>query len=256
MLRKKQAHVDTPIGIWSVHNGVLTIMDITITAALAMAPVLRDLQVAELWSGVGSIVAAAEKRNHNTAAFDLNRVPGVTDVPGEDCEDITMLEGFKKAISLVLRLCEGGLLAVGPDCSSFTFPNSSRHKRHSSVAGDLLYEPVNVGNLMAVIALFLCQLALARRVHFALENPPDSAMFRFFQSLCPDFMRMVMPDSVEESRCQGATYPVCPPVPLRRRPKAKAAEGLQVAGHLARNQNLECKMQVQGAPSYIGEDEP
>ena len=203
MLRKKQAHVDTPIGIWSVHNGVLTIMDITITAALAMAPVLRDLQVAELWSGVGSIVAAAEKRNHNTAAFDLNRVPGVTDVPGEDCEDITMLEGFKKAISLVLRLCEGGLLAVGPDCSSFTFPNSSRHKRHSSVAGDLLYEPVNVGNLMAVIALFLCQLALARRVHFALENPPDSAMFRFFQSLCPDFMRMVMPDSVEESRCQG-----------------------------------------------------
>ena len=186
-----------------MHNGVVTIMGITITAALAMAPTLRDLQVVELWSGVGSIVAAAEKRNYNAAAFDLNRVPGITDVPGSLCEDITTLEGFKKAISLVLRLGEGALLASGPDCSSFTFPNSSRHKRHSAVAGDLLYKPVNVGNLMAVIALFLCQLALARRVHFALENPPDSHIFRFFQSVCPDFMKMVMPDSVEESRCQG-----------------------------------------------------
>ena len=203
MRRKKRADVDTPIGTWSIHNGVVTIMGITITAALAMAPTLRDLQVVELWSGVGSIVAAAQKRNYNTAAFDLNRVPGITDVPGSLCEDITTLEGFKKAISLVLRLGEGALLALGPDCSSFTFPNSSRHKRHSAVAGDLLYKPVNVGNLMAVIALFLCQLALARRVHFALENPPDSHIFRFFQSVCPDFMKMVMPDSVEESRCQG-----------------------------------------------------
>lgn len=204
MRRKKRAHVDTPIGTWSVHNGVVTIMGITITAALAMAPTLRDLQVVELWSGVGSIVAAAEKHNYNTAAFDLNRIPGVTDVLGEHCEDITLLEGFKKAISLVLRLGEGALLALGPDCSSFTFPNSSRHKRQSGDEhGDLNYQPVNVGNLMAVTALFLCQLALARRVHFALENPPDSHMFHFFQSVCPDFMKMVVPDSVEESRCQG-----------------------------------------------------
>ena len=130
MHRKKQAHIDTPIGTWCVHNGVLTIMGITIAAALAMAPTLRDLQVVELWSGVGAIVAAAEKHNYNTTTFDLNRIPGVTDVPGEHCEDITTLEGFKKAICLVLRLGEGALLAVGPDYGSFTFPNSGRHKRH------------------------------------------------------------------------------------------------------------------------------
>ena len=203
MRRKKRADADIPIGTWSIHNGVITIMGITIAAALATAPTLRDLQVVELWSGVGSIVAAAEKHNYNTAAFDLNRVPGVTDVPGSHCEDITTSEGFKKAISLVLRLGPGALLALGPDCSSFTFPNSSRHKRHWGVTGDLLYGPVNVGNLMAVIALFLCQLALARGVHFALENPPDSHIFRFFESVCPDFMNMQMPDRIEESRCQG-----------------------------------------------------
>ena len=203
MCRKKRADAAIPIGTWSIDNGVITIMGITIAAALATAPTLRDLQVVELWSGVGSIVAAADRHNYNTAAFDLNRLPGVTDVPGSHCEDITTSEGFKMAISLVLRLGPGALLALGPDCSSFTFPNSSRHKRHWGVTGDLLYGPVNVGNLMAVIALFLCQLALARRVHFALENPPDSYIFRFFQSVCPDFMKMVMPDSVEESRCQG-----------------------------------------------------
>ena len=90
-------------------------------------------------------------------------------------EDIATPGGFKKAIMLVLRLREGGLLALGPDGTSFTFPNSSRHKRKAGLeVGDLNYEPVNVGNLMAVIALFLCQLALACRVHFALENPLDS----------------------------------------------------------------------------------
>ena len=70
-------------------------MGIAIPAALAMATALRDLQVVELWSGVGPIVAAAEKRNYNTAAFDFSRAPGVTDVLGDHCEDLTVLQGFK-----------------------------------------------------------------------------------------------------------------------------------------------------------------
>ena len=218
MPRKKQADVDRPLETWSVHNGVINIMGMTITAALAFQPSVRDLKVVELWSGVGAIVAAAEKYNYKTAAFDLNRLPGVTDMPGEHCEDITMLKGFLKAISLVLRLEEGGFLALAPDCSSFTFPNSSRHKRlYGEAHGDLLYHPVNVGNLMAVIALFLCQLALTRQVHFALENPPHSHIFRFFLSVCPQFMYMVCPDflgdiprTVQISRLCAQTVHRCP----------------------------------------------
>ena len=71
MHRMKQAHIDFPIGAWCVHNGVLTIMSITIIAALALAPTLCDLHAVELWSGVGAIVAAAEKHNYNTTMFDL-----------------------------------------------------------------------------------------------------------------------------------------------------------------------------------------
>ena len=37
---KKRARSDIPIGTWSVYSGVLTIMGITIAAALAMAPTL------------------------------------------------------------------------------------------------------------------------------------------------------------------------------------------------------------------------
>ena len=200
MRRKKQAdsEVGLPIEQWAVAEGVVSVMGITIEAALAMAPVDRDLHVVELWAGVASIVKAARAHDYRAAAFDLNRCPGVTDVLGEGCEDITTREGFIKAIMLVLRLGEGGLLAMGPDCSSFTFPNSSRHKRKvGAECGDLQYSPVILGNLMAVIALFLCQLAVARRVHVGLENPPDSYIFRFFERLCPQLM------SVKESRGQA-----------------------------------------------------
>ena len=79
-------------------------------------------------------------------------------------------------------------MALGPDCSSFTFPNSSRHKRnHNDVLGDLSYLPVSIGNLMAVIAIFLCQLAICRRVHFALDNPSDSQFFRFIKEVFPSW---------------------------------------------------------------------
>ena len=112
---------------------------------------------------------------------DISRGLGTTDKLGEYVEDITTPGGFKKAVMFVLCLREGGLLALGPDCRFFTFPNSSRHKRKAGLeVGDLNYEPVNIGMLMGVIALLLCQLALARRVHFALKNPPDSCIFRVF----------------------------------------------------------------------------
>ena len=99
------------------------------------------------------------------------------------------------------------MLALGPDCSSFTFPNSSRHKRTShNTVGDLSYFPVQVGNLMAVIAVFLCQLALARRAHFAMENPGDSQFFRFIDKVCLSFWGL----GVEAWRLFTQTVARCP----------------------------------------------
>ena len=201
--KAKQALPSEPIGLWSVSPaGSICVLGTTIASALASAPVVRDLDVAELWSGVASIAGAADRKGYKAVALDLHRVPGVTDVPGEGCEDITPPQGFDTAINYVLRLREGGLCALGPDCSSFTFPNSSNHKRTKSDAiGALTYKPVAIGNLIAVIALFLCQLCMIRRVHFALENPPDSHMFSFFNMVCPDFMSLGVQASQTVHRC-------------------------------------------------------
>lgn len=205
--RTKQAQQGAQIGEWAVVGSAISVMGLTLAAALASAPADRDLDVVELWAGVASVAGAATRAQYRASAFDLHRVPGVTNVPGDDCEDITTMTGFKAAVALVLRLREGGLLALGPDCSSFTFPNSSRHKRSSlNSMGDLSYFPVTIGNLMAVIAVFLCQLALAHKAHFAMENPSDSHLFRFIDDVCPSFWGR----GVEGSQLSVQSVPRCP----------------------------------------------
>ena len=145
----------------------------------------RDLDVGELWSGVGNVAAAARDNGHTAAEFDLDRVPGYTNVPGPSSEDITTEAGFLKALGLVLRLRPAGLLWMGPLCSSFVFPDSSHCKRKASnFDGDTTYPPVSQGNLMAVIAAFLVQVALARGVHAAIENPAGSTFWSFIRGYC------------------------------------------------------------------------
>ena len=136
----------------------------------------RDLDVVELWSGVGSIVKAAQ--THAAVPFDINRRPGVTDVEGPGNEDITSPAGFNKALDYVLRLRPSGLLFMAPVCSSFSFCNMHNTKRNrDNVRGDESYAPVQKGNLMADIAGFFLCVALARKVHTVIENPVGSLIF-------------------------------------------------------------------------------
>ena len=90
--KAKQALPNEPVGSWSVTlAGSICILGIIIASALASAPSVRDLDVAELWSGVASIAGAADRKGYKAVALDLHRVPGVTDVPDEGCEDITAI---------------------------------------------------------------------------------------------------------------------------------------------------------------------
>ena len=136
----------------------------------------RDLDVVELWSGVGTIVTAG--LNHGLAClpFDKDRVPGETETE----EDITSLKGFQKALSYVMRLKFGAYLHMAPVCSSFVFANSCNCQRSSPhFEGNLLYEAVSAGNLMARIAAFLMLLAHARDVYASTENPSGSMFFNY-----------------------------------------------------------------------------
>ena len=66
---------------WTV-SGVL--QDVSLTACS------RDLDVAEVFCGVGSIWLAGKTAGYNTVGFDKSRVPGITDSDTDlsTCEDI------------------------------------------------------------------------------------------------------------------------------------------------------------------------
>ena len=133
----------------------------------------RNLDLVELWSGTEALTRAARSRRLRAEPFDILRSPG---------EDITNESGFRKALGLVMRLREGGLLWQGVLCSSFVFANSKLHgRRRGSPEGDATYPPVAVGNLMADIAALFLLLCLKRGVDCAIENPAGSQLFSYIK---------------------------------------------------------------------------
>ena len=147
------------------------IFGLTLASVLDRAEVDRDLDVLELWSGVGSIMQAGSRRSYNARGFDISN---------SEYEDITTPAGFKHAVNLVLPLVVGGLLLMAPPLHSlWTFMNSSNCMQRPSnnhYDGDTNYPAVIDGNLMARIAaaFLFALLAWARGVHVAIENPPNS----------------------------------------------------------------------------------
>ena len=162
----------------------LIIFGLTISSVLDSASDQRDLDVVELWSGVGAIVAAATAAGFMAMPFDKFRTKGVTDTADPDTtEDILLEAGFRKALSLVLRLRPGGLLWMAPVCSSWIFLNLRNTKRTTvrgkRFGGNLKYLPVQHGNRMAEMAAFLFLVAVSRGVHAVVENPASSMMFNY-----------------------------------------------------------------------------
>ena len=134
--------------------------------------IIRDLDVVELWSGVGlHSFRLLKKLGYKAATVDL-----------KNGEDLTTREGFEDAVSKVLRLKPGGLLSMGIECRSFVFLNSSNCKRnyYNQYAGDTKYEPVKTGNLFANEGKFFADLGFARDLIVVIENPPASTLWYLF----------------------------------------------------------------------------
>ena len=137
----------------------LLIFGLTLSSVLDTTAEQRDLDVVELWSGVEAIVSAATAAGFAAMPFDKFRIRGVTDTDDPNTtEDILLEAGFRRALSLVLRLRPGGLLWMAPVCSSWIFLNLRCTKRTRvggpRFQGNLKYLPVQQGNRMAEIAAF------------------------------------------------------------------------------------------------------
>jgi hypothetical protein len=154
----------------------LVIFGLTVASVLddpiwSCAP--RNLDVADLWSGVAAVSAAARQLNQRAETFDI--------LDGPD-QDICAESGFRKVVSMVMRVRENGLVGMAPVCSSFCTLNAANTKRSKhNLGGDETYLPVKEGNFMAKAAAFLLCLALARSVHAFLENPASSCLFNYLQ---------------------------------------------------------------------------
>lgn len=146
-----------------------------VAKALATVVEHRDLDVVELWSGVGSVALAAF--GLKVAVFDKNRLPGET----EATEDILTHVGFLLALSLVMRLRAGGLLTMAPVCSSWIFLCKKQTQRTASngYVGNLDSKSVRDGNTMADVAALFYTVARARDVCAVIENPPSSTLFQY-----------------------------------------------------------------------------
>jgi len=176
-----EAALDCPLAVFG-----RTVRDVLEDPRVIDSP--RDVDVVELWSGVGSVVKAAQEKGYQALPFDIGRCPGVTDVDGPFTEDIMTLRGFEKALGYVTRLRRSGLLFMAPVCSSFVFCNVSNTKRSlNNLLGDESNQSVRKGNMMANIASFLLCVALAREVHVVIENPQSSMLFKYIQPITDAF---------------------------------------------------------------------
>lgn len=124
--------------IWDVacSSGVavfgLTVADVLSDASWEASS--RNLDVLEVFSGVGSVQQAAASQGMAAACFD--RIHGAG-------QDLLTVNGFKNALQLCMRLRTGGLLVLAPVCSSFTFANTANTKRRrANYSGDAAYPAV------------------------------------------------------------------------------------------------------------------
>ena len=168
--------------------GIHTIQSVISDPVLQSLP--RDLDLVELWSGVGSFVAAGLALECAAAAFYLRWNPGVTDADGPGSEVLSTQAGFINACRLIMRVRPRGLVHQAPECSSFVFaPVSVTGRSKENFAGDPNSSCAQVGNQKAMIAMFLFCLAATRGCHCLMENPAGSMIFSFLDPFLRPLMR-------------------------------------------------------------------
>ena len=184
----------------------ISVQDVLNDATIAVE---RDKDVLDLFCGEAAIHRAAVASGLASTAFDKFRVPGITDSRrAADTEDMSIADGFMRALQLVLCLRKGGLLVMGPPCSSFVMLNAVNCKRNAdnNYQGDVRYAPVQLGNLLATAAAFLMTVACLRGVEVLLENPPCSTIWKF--PILKQVLDTFVQRSMNTPRCAWSTEPM------------------------------------------------
>ena len=170
-----QARFSTDPVLCKMKTGPSALLHTAETLLAQNKDTVRDIDVVELFAGVGSIVLAARSKGLCAQGFDKDDNGDAVHL------DICTPYGLEQAARSVSRIREGGLLCAAPECSSFTFPNSSGHARkaENNFEGDETKHYVVTGSLIAWATAYVARVALERNVCVVLENPPSSCIFKF-----------------------------------------------------------------------------
>ena len=118
---------------------MLVVFGLTLAAVMqtpGWEPAVRDLDALELFAGVGAIMKAAHCSSFSAEAFEIHRIPGISDSRQHPrSEDLTCEAGFRNAVCNLAELqiyCSLSIESfwnnLGPYMSSRKFKNWVVHK--------------------------------------------------------------------------------------------------------------------------------
>ena len=128
----------------------------------------RDLDLLELFAGVGELSSAFAESGCRSATYDLSR---------DANEDMLTTGGWLKALRQVLRLKIGAVLWCGTPCSTWIFLSRGSTGRSTlNPLGRPLVQCVSDANILASRVCLLCIVAFARGASWAMEQPASSLL--------------------------------------------------------------------------------
>jgi hypothetical protein len=125
----------------------------------------------ELFCGEGQLSAAFKEKGFRTRQLDRDRSPS---------QDLGNMTGLQNAIQAIMALKVGALLWLAPPCKNWVFLSMPQHKRKRSNAflGQHPNAQTREANSLVYVVAALVRLAVARGVHYILEQPIDSRMLQ------------------------------------------------------------------------------
>ena len=151
---------------------------------------VRDLDVVEVFSGCKSVYQAAQRKNLAAAFFDI--------IDSED-DDIMTESGMERAVRLVGRVKEDGLVTIASECRTFCglcCANTGRRKDTPEGTTELAEH----GNIMAERAALLFRFADERLVHALMENPDGN--FFWSQPVIQSLLEDCSATTAKVARCR------------------------------------------------------
>ena len=131
--------------------------------------VLRNIHVADYFAGQARIARWSELLGLTTAAIDRDHSSHL-----DLCSD----EGLATAICTLLRVREGGLCFMGPQCSSWIWLSRSTTRRSAADPdGDLSLPTVREGNHLNKVVALLVTIAGLAGISWVIEQPSSSLFF-------------------------------------------------------------------------------